>query len=150
MIKSRSALILAVLVVTVFVSGMAFAAGSYQGSGHSGGYYRGGGHYGGSYQGGGHYGGYYRGRGYFGWPYWGLWYDPLNYYPYYYPYYYPPSVAVPSMPEEYIERSQPEPSSTPSGVWYYCPESRTYYPYVKECPGGWQMVPAQPPSEPER
>ncbi|HUL00131.1 MAG TPA: hypothetical protein VLX29_04670 [Nitrospirota bacterium] len=23
---------------------------------------------------------------------------------------------------------------------YYCQESKTYYPYVKQCPGGWMKV----------
>ncbi len=32
----------------------------------------------------------------------------------------------------------------PQGTWYYCAESKTYYPYVKECPGGWQRVTPQP------
>lgn len=30
--------------------------------------------------------------------------------------------------------------------WQYCAGSNAYYPYVTECPGGWQRVPAQPPS----
>jgi hypothetical protein len=30
--------------------------------------------------------------------------------------------------------------------WYFCPESRAYYPYVRECAGGWQRVAPQPPS----
>ena len=34
----------------------------------------------------------------------------------------------------------------PQGEWYYCADSRSYYPYVRDCPGGWQRVPAQPPS----
>jgi len=86
---------------------------------------------------------------------WGPWYYPgpyyyPNYYPYYepyYPYYYSPEVAE---PPTYIEPDQPMQQSTPSGVWYYCPGSSTYYPYVTECPGGWQAVPAQPSSEQER
>ena len=46
--------------------------------------------------------------------------------PYYYPgpySYYAP--AAPLMVDPY---------------WYYCEEAGTYYPYVKECPGGWQRV----------
>lgn len=35
----------------------------------------------------------------------------------------------------------------PVGWWYYCQASRTYYPYVKTCPGGWTRVPAQPPDQ---
>lgn len=93
---------------------------------------------------------------YYGRPYW-AWGYPYRYYaPYYYPYgpaYYPwygPDVTIRSSPPVYIERS---PSSSESGqrkepaVWYYCPESKAYYPYVKECPGGWQTVPAQPPDK---
>jgi len=115
------------------------------------GYSRGGGHKGGYHQGGGHYGGHYQGRTSIaiGGPFWGpAWYYPSNYYPYY-PYY-APVVDVPSTPPVYIERSEPADDSTPSGIWYYCPDSKTYYPYVMECPGGWQTVPAQPASEPRR
>jgi hypothetical protein len=91
-------------------------------------------------------------------PYWGWGWGYPYYYPYYYsypyygygnPYYYPPAVSAPSEPQEYIERSD-EYSSEPSDFWYYCRESKAYYPYVKKCPGGWQKVPAQPPSEPGR
>jgi hypothetical protein len=32
----------------------------------------------------------------------------------------------------------------PTQYWYYCEASRTYYPYVSVCPGGWQQVPATP------
>ncbi len=35
----------------------------------------------------------------------------------------------------------------PTQYWYYCPSSRTYYPYVGTCPVGWQKVPASPPSD---
>ena len=108
---------------------------------HRGGHYRGG-HYG---------GGHYRGSVglYIGGPFWGpSWYYPTPYYyPGYYPYYYPPAVAVPSSPPVYIERDQPADASEEPDVWYYCPDSKTYYPYVRECPGGWQTVPAEPPSE---
>lgn len=72
--------------------------------------------------------------------------------PYYYPYapvpyYYPPAVAVPIAPDNYVEQGQPvtAPAQT-SGSWYYCDASKTYYPYVKQCAGGWREVPAQPPS----
>jgi hypothetical protein len=75
---------------------------------------------------------------------------PYYYYPppyYYYPppaYYYPPVVTQP--PQTYIEKGAPEASpGPPQGYWHYCAESDAYYPYVKQCPGGWQRVPAQPP-----
>ena len=84
-------------------------------------------------------------RGHFGvfigapWP----WYYPP---PYYYPYY-PGTIVVPSSPPQYIERSDEAAASTlPPGYWYYCRNPDGYYPYVKECPGGWQQVAPQPPS----
>jgi hypothetical protein len=63
------------------------------------------------------------------------------------PYYYPPIVAVPAVPVTYVEQGQP--SAGPgrySGSWYYCDASRAYYPYVKQCPGGWREVSPQPAS----
>ena len=75
-----------------------------------------------------------------------FWYAPPYYYrPYYYPYY-PPAVVVPSEPTMYIERNAPPaPAAPASSYWYYCPDSQTYYPYVKECAGPWQRVVPQPP-----
>ncbi len=75
-------------------------------------------------------------------------FPPAYYYPapaYYYPPYYPP-VAAPAAPTAYVEQSAP-PQAAPdqSSWWYYCADSRAYYPYVKECPGGWQRVAPQPP-----
>jgi hypothetical protein len=29
--------------------------------------------------------------------------------------------------------------------WYYCESSRSFYPYVMQCAGGWKQVPATPP-----
>ena len=111
----------------------------------------------GGHSGGGHHGGYYGGHHsgvdvVVGGPFWGpSWYYPMPYYyPYYYPDYYAPVVVEPSSPPVYIERDDSEEQSAPSGVWYFCPDSKTYYPYVKECPGGWQTVPAKPITEPRR
>jgi len=83
---------------------------------------------------------------YFGFPFYGPGYYPAPYY--YPPYYYPPSVVVPSSPPVYIEQggTQAAPGSSQQNWWYYCGDSKTYYPYVKECPGGWQRVEPQPPS----
>src|SRR5579864_2908687 len=39
--------------------------------------------------------------------------------------------------------------SPPEGsllFWYFCPSLGAYYPYVGECPEGWQQVLPQPPS----
>jgi hypothetical protein len=84
-------------------------------------------------------------------------------YPYYAPgpYYYappPPVIVAPApQPDTYVEQGQapeqgPAQAPTPDaqqgapGSWYYCDASRTYYPYVKECAGGWREVPATPPA----
>lgn len=64
------------------------------------------------------------------------------YAPYHYPY--PPVVVAPS-PPVYIERSNPQPAAQ-TYYWYYCSNPEGYYPYVQECPGGWQRVAPQPAS----
>jgi hypothetical protein len=61
----------------------------------------------------------------FGYP-WGWYYPP--------PYYYYP-VAAPE-PVTYIEQG----AAAEPRWWYYCDSSTSYYPYVKECPAGWQRV----------
>jgi len=66
----------------------------------------------------------------FGWGYpWGWWYPP----PYYY--YYPAPVESVT----YIEQGDASPEA--QRWWYYCESSTSYYPYVKECPAGWERVP---------
>ena len=55
-------------------------------------------------------------------------------YPYYWPgywpgYYYPPVAA---------------PVAAPTAYWYYCAPLAAYYPYVPDCPGGWQLVEPHP------
>lgn len=77
---------------------------------------------------------------YIGVPFGYHWYGPPPYY------YYPPTVIV-REPQVYIERGAPQPSPQAEAYWYYCSSSRTYYPYVKECPEGWQrVVPTPPPN----
>ncbi|MEY4592427.1 MAG: hypothetical protein RIR18_1322 [Pseudomonadota bacterium] len=96
-------------------------------------------------------------------PYWGPWYYPP---PPYYHYPYPQTVIVGIPPSPvYIEQAPqpavvlPQTTTTGSSVapmavppaenyWYYCPSSKAYYPYVKECPAGWQKVSPQPPPPP--
>ena len=109
--------------------------------------------YGGYYP---YYGGYY--------PYYGGGYAPSYYAPY--PYYGEgpvageapeyiergdggaPSGASPNAPP-YAERSEPapQPRRRAEGTWHFCPESNGYYPYVQQCPSGWQRVPARPPAD---
>jgi hypothetical protein len=36
------------------------------------------------------------------------------------------------------------PAGTP--FWYFCASANTYYPYVADCPEGWQQVVPEPPS----
>lgn len=78
---------------------------------------------------------------------------PAYWYPapwYYHPapyYYYPPVVTVPAEPTRYIERGDAySPPEQQPGYWYYCQEAKAYYPYVKQCAGGWQRVNPTPQS----
>jgi len=99
----------------------------------------------------GYYGpGYGWGPGY--WPgYWagpGYWGPRYGYaYPPYYDYY-PPTYVAPD-PPVYIERDPPAQPAAPVW-WYWCAQARAYYPYVKECPGGWQRVAPQTVQPPEK
>jgi hypothetical protein len=112
--------------------------GGHVGAAHAGGYSHGTGyHHGGGY---GHgYG--YRGVGaafFLGVPLYGLGYYSAPYYSYpAYAYSYPPPV--------YVEQGYPQTATAAGQDWYFCAGSNAYYPYVTECPGGWQRVPAVPP-----
>lgn len=82
--------------------------------------------------------------GYYGLPYYGSVYPT---YPYAAPVYAYPPVAT--QPPVYVEQGAVPGVQAQNPVpadWFYCAASRAYYPYVTECPGGWQRVPAQPPS----
>jgi hypothetical protein len=96
----------------------------------------------------GHFGvGVYIGPPYIGSPYFGY-----PYYPYPYPYY-PPVVAVPTpvQPPVYVEQApaqiSPAPAQPANNYWYHCDNPEGYYPYIKECPGGWQKVLPTPPAQ---
>lgn len=60
--------------------------------------------------------------------------------------------AVPATPVATAQQAPapapaPAPASSPAGGnWYYCDSAQAYYPYVKECPGGWRATPATPPA----
>ena len=58
--------------------------------------------------------------------------------PLYAPFFYPAPSYYYSPAPVYIEQAP-----TPA-YWYFCPETNAYYPYVQECPGGWQPVLPQP------
>jgi hypothetical protein len=45
----------------------------------------------------------------------------------------------------------PPPESGPQqpSLWHFCQDPEGYYPYVKDCPGGWlNVVPARPNAAP--
>jgi len=76
-----------------------------------------------------------------GGPVWGpVWYPP--------PYYYPPQVVVVPAPQPsvYIEQEAAPAGPADGGqqYWYFCRSAKGYYPYIKECPEGWQKVAPQP------
>lgn len=68
--------------------------------------------------------------------------DPFWPGPWYPPYPSPP-VIVQQTPPVYIQQNAPGDAAT---YWYYCEQARGYYPYVKECPGGWMTVVPPTPS----
>lgn len=72
----------------------------------------------------------------------GLWLGPY-WYPPHYPYYPYEPVPVVAEPQTYIEQSGPS-------YWYYCEAAKAYYPYVRECPGGWLTVQPQAAPEPKQ
>ena len=84
----------------------------------------------------------------FGFGYPGPYYPGPYYPPYgYYPHYYPAPVVIQRQPTVYIEQNpQPAPAiqAPASAYWYYCADTRAYYPYVKDCEAGWQRVAPQP------
>ncbi len=65
--------------------------------------------------------------------------------PYWTPYAYPPVVVAPP-PPVFVQPAPPvavQPPTPPS--WYYCDDPQGYYPYVRQCPGGWRPVAPPPP-----
>ena len=74
-------------------------------------------------------------------PYWGPYWEPYGY----------PSVVVTPPPQVYVQPApptsvQPPPAQPPAQpFWYYCENPQGYYPYVQQCPGGWQPVAPTPP-----
>lgn len=120
---------LAIVLLTIMANDSVFARGGHGGGGygHGGGYGYG---YGGGY-------GFYGYGGYYGH---GL-YD--------YPFYYPPAVVIapPSTPPVFIQQVQPQTVKPQANYWHYCQNPEGYYPYVRNCPGGWQQIAPQPPAQ---
>jgi len=75
-------------------------------------------------------------------------YGPGFYPPYYgypYPAYAYPAIVAQSAPPVYVEQGAAQ-AAPAQADWFYCAAANAYYPYVAQCPAGWQRVPAQPPS----
>ena len=71
--------------------------------------------------------------GFYG-PYAGYYAPPVVYAP-------PPVVTYAAPVQPMVLAAQPQPA-----VWYYCEASGKYFPYVQECPTGWQTQAATPPT----
>jgi hypothetical protein len=114
-----------VLLLSLLITGVAWANGGHRG-GHGGGWGHGGGH------GHGHVGVVV------GVP-WGYgWYYPPPIYPY-------GAAYAMASPGYYIDQGNYPQSE--QGWWYYCASAQRYYPYVSACPEGWQRVTPQPPPD---
>ena len=84
-------------------------------------------------------------------PYWA-------YRPYYYPYGYAPSYGYgyapyyqPYGPVSYVDRTQMESRYRPQAAmpqrahsYFYCRGTSSYYPYARQCAGGWEQISAKP------
>jgi hypothetical protein len=61
----------------------------------------------------------------------------------------PPTVYVEQQqaqqPQPQVQQGAPSPAQQNQNFWYYCRNPAGYYPYVKECAGGWQPVTPTPP-----
>ncbi|MDA1116469.1 MAG: hypothetical protein O2979_00360 [Proteobacteria bacterium] len=72
-----------------------------------------------------------------------FWHAPWYYGPPYY-YYRDPAVAYRPEPQVYIEKDQVGQELDATQYWYFCPDSNTYYPYVKQCANPWHRVVPHP------
>ena len=131
----QSVLVTAALLSSLAISGAALAD---RGSGHFGGY--GGWHYGHGF---GNVGAFIGGTIVAG-ALLAPWYYPG---PYYYSSYPTVVEVAPSAPTVYVEQPRAaQPAASDAGSWwYFCNESRSYYPYVRECASPWQRVAPTPP-----
>ena len=141
--KQTTVACLVIALIGSITSSSVWAHGGGGGGRHGGGWgYGGGGYYGRGCCYGGYYGGIGLGLGL------GLGYGLGGYYGSY-PYYYPPVVStVPVAPPTYIQQATPQQllPQPQANYWHYCRSPEGYYPYVKECPGGWQQVSPTPPA----
>lgn len=54
-----------------------------------------------------------------------------------------PVYVQPSPAPVYVQPAPPQP---PVQSWYFCKSVNGYYPYVRNCPEGWQAIPITPPN----
>jgi hypothetical protein len=77
---------------------------------------------------------------------------PLFWHPWYYGprYYYDyggPPVVIRQEPPVYIEKDAAGAEPDAAQYWYFCPDSKTYYPYVKQCASPWKKEIPHSPSQ---
>ena len=70
-------------------------------------------------------------------PVWGPWWGPPAYY---YNYSAPIVVERPV----YVETPPVVQAAPAASYWYFCRSANAYYPYVKDCPSGWERVSPRP------
>ncbi len=51
--------------------------------------------------------------------------------------------TAPLTPPVYVQRGDAQ-AQPQTSFWYYCAAPPGYYPYVSQCPGGWQPVAPRP------
>lgn len=142
---------LAIILFGLLINGLVWAFDGH--GGHHGGGHFGGGHFDGHF-GGGHFGGHHGLDLHFGYGL-GLGYG-LGYYGFGIPHYYPyppvmavpaPVVTVPASPQTYIQHDISPAPQPQTSYWHYCRNPEGYYPYVRDCPGGWEKISPQPPAQ---
>jgi hypothetical protein len=71
---------------------------------------------------------------------------PLWWHGYGWPHYppYERVIVQRSGPTVYVERDADGVERDADQYWYFCPDSNTYYPYVKQCASPWHRVAPQP------
>jgi len=62
-------------------------------------------------------------------------------------FWWPPDWWGPGYPLSAESPVYAQPETQPQDYWYYCQNPQGYYPYVRQCPSGWQTV-VPPPSPP--
>jgi hypothetical protein len=72
-------------------------------------------------------------------PYWGPWWGPPAYY-----YNYSAPIVVERSSPVYVETPSVVEAAPVSNYWYFCRPANAYYPYVKDCPSGWERVSPRP------